>query len=173
MTYNVDRNRQLLKRSYDLKNKKKDLSIENKKELSEYNIRAESYIYWQYRHKIGSSMKDFLTKKIDGEELSNIVFGVCRNSRIKFEKFKLQLISGSEKIKNFQPDPRSRELSRFFTGLYCDCDDFLEDYENEEFYNYIKNHFLYLEEVLNKELYNLSLFLIILYFILITQTCPF
>ena len=68
-------------------------------------------------------------------------------------KFNLELISSSEKIKDFQPDGRSKKLSGFLTGLYCKCEYFAEaeDYQNEEFYDSIKNGFLNFQKALNKE----------------------
>ena len=52
MTYNQKRHIELLKRSQDLKNQRKNLFIENQEEdfeLSEYNIAVEEHIFWQDR----------------------------------------------------------------------------------------------------------------------------
>ena len=49
MTYNKNRHRELLKRSHDLKNQRKNLFIENQEdyfELSKYNITVEQHIFW-------------------------------------------------------------------------------------------------------------------------------
>ena len=50
MTYNQKRHIELLKRSQDLKNQRKNLFLENQEEdfeLSEYNIAVEEHIFWQ------------------------------------------------------------------------------------------------------------------------------
>ena len=76
-----------------------------------------------------------------------------RSSCLIDKKFNLELISSSEKIKNFQPDERSKKLSGFLKGLYCECEYFAEteDDQNEEFYDSIKNGFLNFQKALNKE----------------------
>jgi len=98
-------------------------------------------------------MKNFLNKKIDGELFCDQVYGLRLKLINTSEKFKLELISNSEKIKDFQPDERSKKLSGFLTGLYCECEYFAdaEDYQNEEFYDSIKNGFLNFQKALNKE----------------------
>jgi hypothetical protein len=149
--YNQKRHIELLKRSQDLKNQGKNLFQESREEdveLSEYNIAVEEYIFWQERHNLALSMEDFLNRKIDGEELCGRVYGLRRELMNAVEKFKLDLISG--KIKDFQPDERSNELSGFLTGFFCECDHFMEDYENEEFYISIKNGFFNLQKVLTE-----------------------
>jgi hypothetical protein len=154
MTYNQKRHIQLLKRSQDLKNQGKNLFIENREEdfeLSKYNIAVEEHIFWQDRYQVGLLMEDFLNRKIDGEELCGRVYGLRRKLINTCEKFKLELTSGSEKIKAFQPDGRSKKLSGFLTGLYCECEHFDEDYENDEFYTSIKNGFLNFQKALNEE----------------------
>ena len=154
MTYNQKRHRQLLKRWQDLKNQRKNLFLENSEEdfeLSEYNIAVEQHIFWQDRYQIALLMEDFLNQKIDGELFCDQVYGFRRKLINTCEKFKLELISSPEKIKDFQPDGRSKKLSGFLTGCFCYCDDFMEDYENEEFYTWIKNKFSYLQKVLDED----------------------
>jgi hypothetical protein len=58
---------------------------------------------------------------------------------------------GSGTVKDFQPDVRLKKLSGFLTGLYCECEHFAEDYENDEFYTSIKNGFLNFQKALNEE----------------------
>ena len=109
MTYK----QQLLKRSQDLKNQGKNLFIENEKEdfeLSEYNIAVEEHIFWQDRYQVALLMEDFLNRKIDGELLCDQVYGLRCKLINTSENFKLELISSSEKIKDFQPDGRSKKL---------------------------------------------------------------
>jgi hypothetical protein len=50
---------------------------------------------------------------------------------IASDKFLIQL--GAGEMKDFQPDPRSKNLVVFLGGLFCYCDDFMEDYENDQF----------------------------------------
>ena len=154
MTYNQNRHMELLKRSQDLKKQGKKLFIENQEEgfeLSEYNITVEEHIFWQDRYQIVLVMEDFLNRKINGELLCEQVYGLRRKLINTCKQFKLELISSSEKIKNFQPDERSKKLSGFLTGLYCECEYFDEDYENDEFYTSIKNGFLNFQTALNEE----------------------
>jgi hypothetical protein len=94
-------------------------------------------------------MQDFLNRKIDGQEFCDRVFGLRRNLMIARDKFLVQL--GAGEVKDFQPDPRSKKLSGFLDGLFCYCDDFMEDYENDQFSNAIQNGFLNFQKVLNEE----------------------
>lgn len=154
MTYNQKRHIQLLKLSQDLENQGKFLFKENPEEsleLSNYNIAVQHHIFWQDRYQISLSMEDFLNGKIDGEELCDRVYGLRRNLINKCEEFNLELTSGSEKIKAFQPDKKSKNLSGFLTAFYCECDHFEEDYENDEFYNFIKTVFLNFQKALIEE----------------------
>ena len=98
-------------------------------------------------------MKNFLNRKIDGELFCDQVYGIRRKLINTCEKFNLELISSSEKIEDFQLDGRSKNLSGFLTGLYCECEYFAEaeDYQNEELYDSIKNGFLNFQKALNKE----------------------
>ena len=154
MTYNQKRHIQLLKLSQDLDNQGKNFVKENREEyleLSNYNIAVQHHILWQGRYQISLSMEDFLKRKINGEELCDRVYGLRRNLINKCEKFNMELTSGSEKIQAFQPDERSKKLSSFLTGFYCQCEHFEEDYENDEFYNSIQNGFLNFQKALNEE----------------------
>lgn len=156
MTYNQKRHIELLKRSQDLKNQRKNLFIENPEEdfeLSEYNITVEEHVFWQDRDQVALLMENFLNKKIDGELFCDQIYGLRCKLINTCEKFKLELISSSEKIKDFQPDGRSKKLSGFLTDLYCECEYFAEaeDYQNEEFYDSIKDCFLKLQKALNEE----------------------
>lgn len=152
MTYNQQRHVQLLKRSQDFKNQGKSFykeSPEESLELSSYNAAVEENILWQQRYKVAELMQDFLDRKIDGQKFCGRVFGLRRNSMIASDKFLIQL--GAGEVKDFQPDPRSKKLSGFLTGLFCYCDDFMEDYENDEFSNAMQNGFLNFQKALNEE----------------------
>jgi len=152
MTYNQQRHIQLLKRSQDFKNQGKSFykeSPEESLELSNYNVAVQHHLFWEQRFKVSKLMQDFLHRKIDGEEFSSSVFGLRRNLRIAYDQFILEL--SAEKVKDFQPDPRTKKLSGFFTGLFCYCDDFMEDYENDQFSNAMQNGFLNFQKALNEE----------------------
>jgi hypothetical protein len=154
MTYNQKRHIQLLKLCQDLKNQGKNLFLENQEEyfeLAKYNTAVAEQIFWQDRYQVALLIKDFLNRKIHGELLCSQVYGLRRKLINTCEKFKLELISGSEKIKDFQPDGESKKLSGFLTSLYCECEHFAEDYENDEFYTSIKNGFLNFQKVLDEE----------------------
>ena len=109
MKYNQKRHIELLKCSQDLKNQRKNLFLENQEEdfeLSEYNIAVEEHFFWQDRDQVALLMKNFLNKKIDGKLFCDQVYRLRRKLINTCEKFNLELISSSEKIKDFQPDER-------------------------------------------------------------------
>ena len=152
MIYNQQRHIQLLKRSQDFKDQGKSFykeSPEEYLELSSYNVAVEENIFWQQRYKVAELMQDFLNRKIDGQKFCDRVFGLRRNLMIASEKFLIQL--GAGEVKDFQPDPRSKKLSGFLSGLFCYCDDFMEDYENDQFSDAMQNGFLNFQKALNEE----------------------
>ena len=133
----------LLKRSQDFKNQGKSFYKESRKEfleLSTYNVAVEENIFWQQRYKVAELMQDFLSRKIDGQEFCGRIFGLRCNLMIASKNFLIQL--GAGEVKDFQPDPRSKKLSVFGSGLFCYCDDFMEDYENGQFSDAMQNGFL-------------------------------
>jgi hypothetical protein len=152
MIYNQQRHIQLLNRSEDLKNQGKSFyqeSPEESLELSSYNVAVEEKIFWEERYKGEELMQDFLNRKIDGQEFFDRVFGLRRNLMIERDQFLVQL--GAGEVKDFQPDPRSKKLSGFLDGLFCYYDDFMEDYENDQFSNAMQNGFLNFQKALNEE----------------------
>lgn len=152
MTYNQQRHIKLLKRSQDFKSQGKSFSKENPEEsleLSSYNVAVEEKIFWQQRYKVDELMQDFLNRKIDGQEFCDRVFGLRHNLMIAHHQFLVQL--GGGEVKDFQPDLRSKKLSGFLDGLFCYCDDFMEDYQNPQFYTSIQNGFLNFQKALNEE----------------------
>ena len=152
MIYNQQRHIQLLKHSQDFKDQGKSFykeSPEEYLELSNYNVAVEENIFWEQRYKVAELMQDFLNRKIDGQEFCGRVFGLRRNLMIASDKFLIQL--GAGEVKDFQPDTRSKKLSGFLSGLFCYCDDFMEDYENDQFSNAMQNGFLNFQKALNEE----------------------
>ena len=152
MIYNQQRHIELLKRSQDFKDQGKSFYKESPEEyfeLSSYGAAVEENIFWQQRYKVVELMQDFLNRKIDGQEFCDRVFGLRRNLMIASDKFLIQLSAGE--VKDFQPDPRSKNLSDFLTFLFCYCDDFMEDYENDQFSDAMQNGFLNFQKALNEE----------------------
>ena len=149
MVYNQDKHVQLLKRSKDLKNKDKYLEKDEYSELLHYNVVIEHHLFWEQRYQVYKLMQNFLNNTIDGDELASSVFGFRRNLMNSTDQFLSQLVAGE--IKGFQPDSRSEIFKGFLSGLFTLCDEFMEDYENPEFYTSIQNGFLKFEKVLNEE----------------------
>jgi hypothetical protein len=58
---------------------------------------------------------------------------------------------GSEKLKDFHPNLRSTGFGGLISFLRAEFDNFSEDYQNQEFYDSIKDRFLKLQKVLNEE----------------------
>ena len=152
MIYNQRRHIQLLKRSQDFKNQGKSFykeSPEESLELSHYNAAVEQHIFWEQRYEVYELMEDFLNRKITGQKFCDRVFGLRRNLMNTSDQFLVQL--GGVGVKDFQPDPRSKNLSGFLTGLFCECDNSMEDYQNPQFYTSIQNGFLKFQKALDKE----------------------
>ena len=152
MIYNQQKHIQLLTRDQDFKNQGKSFYKERPEEsleLSNSNAAVEQHISWEQRYKVDELMQDFVNRKIDGQEFCDRVFGLRRNLMIACDQFLVQL--GAGEVKDFQPDPRSKKLSGFLDGLFCYCDDFMEDYENDQFSNAMQNGFLNFQKALNEE----------------------
>ena len=143
MTYNQKRYIKLLKRSEDLKNLGKSFYQESKDEyleLSKYEGAIQSYLYWKSRTLFVLLMEKFVNKIINGEEFSNSFLELRQRLIYECDGFLKEL--GSEKLKNFQLDPRSYGFVSLISFLRAECDNFSEDYQNEEFYDSIKDCFL-------------------------------
>jgi len=152
MTYNQKRYIELLKRSEDLKNLGKSFYQESKDEyleLSEYEGAIQSYLYWKSRTLFVLLMEKFVNKIISGEEFNNSFLELRQRLIYECDGFLKEL--GSEKLKDFQLDPRSYGFGSLISFLRAECDNFSEDYQNEEFYDSIKDCFLKLQKALNEE----------------------
>lgn len=152
MTYNQKRHIELLKRSEDLKNLGKSFYQESKDEyleLSKYEGAIQSYLYWKSRTLFVLLMEKFVNRIISGEEFSNSFFELRQRLIYEYDGFLKELIS--ETLKDFQLDPRSNGFGSFISFLRTECDNFSEDYQNEEFYDSIKDCFLKLQKALNEE----------------------
>ena len=152
MTYNQKRYIELLKRSEDLKNLGKSFYQESKDEyleLSKYEGAIQSYIYWKSRTLFLLLMEKFVNRIISGEEFSDSFLELRQRLIYECDGFLKEL--GSEKLKDFQLDPRSYGFGSLISFLRAECDNFSEDYQNEEFYDSIKDCFLKLQKALNEE----------------------
>ena len=152
MTYNQKRYIELLKRSEDLKNLGKSFYQESKDEyleLSKYEGAIQSYLYWKSRTLFVLLMEKFVNRIISGEEFSDSFLQLRQRLIYECDGFLKEL--GSEKLKDFQLDPRSYEFGSLISFLRAECDNFSEDYQNEEFYDSIKDCFLKLQKALNEE----------------------
>ena len=152
MTYNQRRYIELLKRSEDLKNLGKSLYEESKDEyleLSKYEGAIQSYLYWKSRTLFVLLMEKFVNRIISGEEFSDSFLELRQRLIYECDGFLKEL--GSEKLKDFQLDPRSYGFGSLISFLRAECDNFSEDYQNEEFYDSIKDCFLKLQKALNEE----------------------
>ena len=152
MTYNQKRHIELLKRSEDLKNLGKSFYQESKDEyleLSKYEGAIQSYLYWKSRTLFVLLMEKFVNRIISGEEFSDSFLQLRQRRIYECDGFIKKL--GSEKLKDFQLDPRSNGFGSFISFLRAECDNFSEDYQNEEFYDSIKDCFLKLQKALNEE----------------------
>jgi hypothetical protein len=152
MTYNQKRYIELLKRSENLKDLIKSFYEESKDEyleLSKYEGAIQSYLYWKSRTLFLLLMEKFVNRIISGEEFSDSFLELRQKLIYESHGFRKEL--GSEKLKNFLLDPRSYGFGSLISFLRAECDNFSEDYQNEEFYDSIKDCFLELQKALNEE----------------------
>nr|YP_010472256.1 hypothetical protein NDC64_pgp087 [Navicula tsukamotoi]UVG41721.1 hypothetical protein [Navicula tsukamotoi]UVG41865.1 hypothetical protein [Navicula tsukamotoi] len=152
MTYNQKRYIELLKRSEDFKNLGKSFYQESKDEyleLSEYEGAIQSYLYWKSRTLFALLMEKFVNRIISGEEFSDSFLELRQRLIYECDSFRKEL--ASEKLKDFQLDSRSYGFGSLISFLRAECDNFSEDYQNEEFYDSIKDCFLKLQKALNEE----------------------
>ena len=94
-------------------------------------------------------MEKFVNRIISGEEFDDSFFQLHQSLIKEYHGFTKELVS--EKLKDFQPDPISNRFASLVSFLRPECDNYTEDYQNEEFYDSIKDCFLKLQEVLNEE----------------------
>ena len=154
MTHNQKRYIELLKRSEDLKNLGKSFYQESKDEyleLLKYQANIDVHIYWESRILFVLLMEKFVNKIISGEEFSDSFVGLRQRLRYQCDGFLKEL--SSEKVEDFQLDldPRAHWFTNLMSFVRAECDNFDEDYQNEEFYDSIKNCLLKLKTALNEE----------------------
>lgn len=100
--------------------------------MSKYEGAIQSYIYWESRRQFALLMKKFVTGIIDGEEFSDSFRELRQKLIDKCDEFIVEL--DSDKLKDFNPDLRSTGFGSFRNFLRAECDNFSEDYQNDEFY---------------------------------------
>lgn len=151
--YNQKRHIELLKYSQDLNNQGKNIWVENKEEshaLNIYNALIYKHIFWQHRNDVALLMENFLNKKIDGDLFCDEVYGLRNKTLSAYKKFISELISSSENMKEFQPDPKCERIKGFSTYLFTECQCF-NDEDNYPLYDSIQNGYLNFQEAINKE----------------------
>ena len=152
MTYNQKRYIELSKRSKDLNNIGKSLYQESKDEyleLSSYEAAIQSYLYWKSIDIFVLLMEQFVNRIISGEEFSDGFLELRQRLIYECDDFLKEL--SLEKLKDFHLDSRSYGFGSLISFLRAECDNFSEDYQNEEFYYSIKDCFLKLQKVLKEE----------------------
>jgi hypothetical protein len=118
-------------------------------ELIKYGAKVSQHIVWEDRFEIASVIQDFLSKKIDAHEFHDSVFGLRRKHSEKCKRFLSKLVS--EEIKDFCPNKNAHKLKGFLSALYFECEHFEMHWDEERFYNSIRNGFLKFQKILNEE----------------------
>ena len=122
MTYNQNRHIELLKRSQDLKKQGKSFyqeSTDEYLELSKYEGTIQSYIYWKSRTLFVLLMEKFINRIISGEEFSDSFLQLRQRLIYECDGFLREL--SSEKVEDFQLDPRSNEFGSLISFLRAEC----------------------------------------------------
>ena len=152
ISYNLKRHVELLNHEKKVRSQNKSFFKENRAEslkLSKYSAAVDQHIFWEDRFEVASLIQAFLTKEIDAEEFHDSVFGLRRNHIDKCDKFLSKLVS--EEIKKFSPNKESYKLKGFLSSLYFECEHFEINWDEETFYNSIRNGFLKFQKILNEE----------------------
>lgn len=94
-------------------------------------------------------MEDFLSKKIDGHEFHDKVFGLRRKHSQQSKRFLLKLVS--KEIKSFCPNKSAHKFEGFLSTLYFECEHFETNFDETELYTSIENKFFKFQLILNEE----------------------
>lgn len=152
MNYNQNRHLELLKRSQDFEKLGKIFSKEDFKnylEFLKYQGAIDEYIFWKNRSKFGSLLKTFLNRIIEGLKFDNDLSILVKEIENIFNEIISEL--DSEKFQDFNPDVRLIGFGNLISFLKSECDNFYPDYDDEDFYQSMKDCFLKLQEVLDEE----------------------
>ena len=132
--YNKTHYLELLQYSQDLESQGKSFWDEKEKylEFLRYRILLNDHFYYQEKDQYVSLLKDFIDRKIDGIEFETKFLKMFNEDGDRHELFQTDF----EKLKNFEPDPKSKGFSALLTTIFEDCDRFdpdpQEDYEISE-----------------------------------------
>nr|YP_010472051.1 hypothetical protein N4M20_pgp133 [Navicula arenaria]UVG41516.1 hypothetical protein [Navicula arenaria] len=129
MDYNQKRHKQLVIRSQDFKNLGKSFYQESKDEyleLSKYEGAIQSYLYWKNTTLFVLLVEKFVNRIISDEEFSDSFRELRQRLIYECDSFLKELVS--EKLKDFQLDPRSYGFGSLISFLRAECDNFSEDY---------------------------------------------
>lgn len=110
----------LLKYEKELKAKGKFLLKENEKEyrnLIKYQVSLSDHLKWEQKHRYFLLITNFLDKKINTDQYINQLFKLEHETQSLAE----ELESDFEKLKEFEPNPVSKEFSKFIEELSSDC----------------------------------------------------
>ena len=143
--YNFKRHLTLLSKRKQFLEDDQKLSEKEAGELLKYGCIIEEDILWKNRFYLYESMKDFLNYDIDGEKLCGRVFGLRRNLLESKQKFEAELMMG--KITDFQPEANAYMIKGFLSEFFSNCDFFMGEYENSEFYTSIQTGFENLKQI--------------------------
>ena len=152
INYNLKRHVELLKREEKVLSQNKSFFKKNRAEcleLSKYSAAVSQHISWEDRFEVAWVIQAFLNKEINAEEFHDSVFGLRRNHIDKCNKFLSKLVS--EEIKEFFPNKESYKLKGFLSSLYFECEHFEMNWDEERFYNSIRNGFLKFKKILSEE----------------------
>jgi hypothetical protein len=103
----------LIQSTQNLKKQGKNLYFENEKEyleLSRYRVALEEHVFWKSRRQFTLLMKFSVLKRKTSETYDALEFEI-----------------NSKKLKDFQPDPRSKGFGSLISFLSAECDNFEED----------------------------------------------
>ena len=148
MICNLKRYRELLKRSEELENLRKSLYEENEEEdleLCKYRGAIQEYLFWKNRVLFVLIVEKFLDRKISGEEFIDRFVELRERGMDECEGL-LERLASHENMEDYYIDPRSFGFCTFLNCVQAEEENFMEDYENEEFYDSIKTYFLRLKQ---------------------------
>ena len=152
INYNLKKHIELLNHQKKLRIQDKSFLKENQAEfleLTRYNAAVDHHIFWENRFEVASLIQTFLNHEITAKEFHDCVFGLRRNHIDKCDKFLAKLVSGE--IKEFFPNKEAYKLKGFLSSLYGECEYFEMNWDEETFYNSIRNGFLKFQKILNEE----------------------
>jgi hypothetical protein len=95
-------------------------------------------------------MKNFLNRIIDDAKFSDNLSVLYRKTLDAYNALKIYF----ERLKYFQLDLKSKGFGGLIRFSRVKCDNFEEDYNNDEFFDSIKKICFKLQEALDKELDN-------------------